>query len=118
MAATLVVIPHVVSGTERGGEDLYLIFRCTEESAEFEVSPEDGSVNWELEQDDETGETVGLYCQTEHYEHSWKGTPSDLLEIAFGLGLLDKSTWKWCGDSFEEPKLEWKHMFFVGGNAD
>ncbi len=118
MVAKLVVKPKVVVGEERGGEDLYLSFECTEDGTEFEVEPEDGDLYWELDQDDETGETVGLSCKTEQYEFSWSGTLDDVLKIALDLGLGDKSTWDWCGKAPESPKLCWKCLFHVDGNAD
>jgi len=116
--ATLTVTPHVVSGTNKGGEDLFLCFECTEDASTHEVTPEDGNVSWDLEFDDEGEKVVKLSCITDHYEHEWEGTPDDLYALAATNGLLDKTKWQWYGPADQEPKQRWKHQHYVAGNAD
>ncbi len=123
----LVVSPRLEQGVERGGEDLYLEIECVGEATEFEqlgentefvVEPENGDIDWELELDDETGEVVNFSCESYRHGFSWSGTKDDVRELALGLGLLDKSTWSWCGKALEPPKFRWKDLSFVDGNAD
>jgi len=116
--ATLKVTPHVVCGTDKGGEDLYLCFECTEQGDTHEVTPEDGNVSWQLEFDDEGEKVVSLRCVTDYYEHEWEGTPEDLLALAVENGLLDETKWQWHGPVSEEPKRRWKYQHYVTGNAD
>lgn len=108
MVAKLVMWPEVDC---ENGEDLYIHFECTGDGTEFEVVPKDGNLYWNLDQDDETGETVGLSCKTEHYGLSWSSTVADVLKLALSLGLGDRSTWEWYGAASEQPKLRWKRCF-------
>lgn len=114
--ATLTVTPHVIHGINRGGEDLFLCFECTEDANTHEVTPEDGNFSWELEFDDEGEKVVKLSCFTEY--HEWEGTPDDLYALAVANGLLDKTKWQWYGPADQEPQQRWKYQHYVDGNAD
>jgi hypothetical protein len=116
--AEITVTPHVVTGTDRGGEDLFLCFECTEDAEHHVVEPTDGNVSWDLEIDDDGEEVVSLSCTTDHYEHRWGGTPGDLYALAVQNGLLDKTKWQWYGPANQEPKQRWKYQLYVTGNAE
>jgi hypothetical protein len=126
------VKPEVVAGTERGGEDLFLVFSCysfdtepleleVEEGQACSLSDDADSLDDE-DYDEETGEpdpekVTYTYC-TDCYEIDWSGTLSDLRELAVKHGVHDESKWSWYGSCSEEPKKRFHVEFYVDGNAE
>lgn len=118
--ATVTVKPRVVAGTDKGGEDLFLDFECTEKDGEFEVVFEDGAeCSWEFEVDEDDEEkVVSARCTSGYYEFEWEGTPEDALALALAAGVDKDSNWEWFGSVSEEPKKRWCLEHFADGNAD
>ncbi len=127
MGVRATVEPKVVAGTERGGEDLFLLFTAYEDNKVEGVLLElkDGDdLDWyyeeeneeESEEDEHKGKVYS--CTTVQYEFTWEGTHQDLLELYKEQGGDDTTTWNWYGPVSEPPKKRFYLEHFVDGNAD
>ena len=111
------VEPKTVCGTDRGGEDLFLVFTASgEPSDHFTVEPVDGDPSWHCEGDDD--DPGVLWCRTGHYEFKWEGTLEDLHQLAEDAGVTCPDEWEWCGPVTSPPQRRWCYEHFVGGNAE
>lgn len=136
--AKLRVTPVVLAGLNRGGENLFLDFKCTVEGetvpTEFDVlldvddDHEGLSVELEDEEDeeDEEGETEytdenpyrgKVKYHTNHYEFEWEGTSADALAL-LGDKLKNNRLWQFCHHPGETPRLQFKYRHYVAGNAE
>ena len=114
------VTPQVVSGTNKGGEDLFLDFEAIGEPSDtFTVEPTSGDPSWNCDgEGDEDDPTNVWSCCTEHYEFKWSGTLADLHKLAVEAGVTDSAEWEWCGKVGGPPERRFRHEHFVAGNAD
>ena len=110
------VTPKTVGGTNRGGEDLFLVFEATGEiSDSFTVEPLPGDPDWDCD-DELDPEAVWSVC-TAHYEFEWSGTLKDLAKIVAG-DVTSPRAWEWCGSTSQQPQKRFRCEHFVAGNAD
>jgi len=111
------VTPKVVGGTDKGGEDLYLVFTATGEvSDDFVVEPLPGDPDWDC--DDEDDPEAVWSCCTGHCEFEWSGTLKDLAEVAQAAGATRADSWEWYGPANQQPQKRFRYEHFVAGNAD
>lgn len=128
MGIKATVEPHVVAGTDRGGEDLYLLFSAHEddtvEGVLLELEDGDEVWNWEYEDEeaeedcDDEHEGKVYFCTTSQYKFKWEGTHKDLLKLFVENGGTDTNCWSWYGPVSEPPKKRFILKFYVDGNAE
>ena len=116
------VTPKVVGGTNRGGEDLFLVFEATGEvSDSFVVEPLPGDPDWDC--DDELDPEAVWSVRTAHYGFEWSGTLKDLAAIVAG-DVTNPRSWEWWatyrerGSTSQQPQKRFRCEHFVAGNAD
>jgi hypothetical protein len=127
--ATVTVTPTVTAGKDRGGEDLELVFVAEVEGTEIPTSFDDFEVEFEVDQDgwhvvnetdvddsDLAKPDYVLHVKSDHYEHEWKGTRQDALDLA-GWLLVEKN-WHFCHRPGEPERLRSKYRHYVDGNAE
>lgn len=119
------VTPRVVSGTDRGGEDLFLDFAADEfDTGPLQVELGDGDPSWDFADDydeDEDGNPTPestVSCCTGHYEFEWKGTFAQLVALVRETGVTSEQNWRWTGPASSPPVKVFRHEHFVAGNAD
>lgn len=117
------VAAKTVAGTDRGGEDLYLVFEATEcDGTAPVVDLVDGDPSWfrdeEDEEEDEESPLSRWECRTDHYEFEWRGSLQDLADLAVELGVQDPEKWEWSGPASGPPQKRFRVLHFVDGNAD
>lgn len=119
------VTPRVVSGTDRGGENLFLVFAAEGEISDtFTVELGEGVPDWEVGEnydEDEDGNPTPeseLSCCTGHYEFEWKGTLKQLAQLAVEAGCQNEANWQWCGPVSGPPVKRFRHEHYVCGNAE
>ena len=114
MGIKATVKPYGVTGTHRGGEDLFLVFDAVESDTVEGVSlkPENDLLKWNR---DEAG---NYWCKTNHCEHKWIGTLQDLLDLFVKVGGSDRTRWSWYGNVSQPPKKRFTYEYFVKGDAD
>ena len=109
------VTPKVVGGTNRGGEDLFLVFEATADGCDaLTVEPRPGDPDWDC--DDELDPEAVWSVRTGHYEFEWSGTLEDLAEVA--RQLIATGSWEWYGSTSQQPQKHFRCEHFVAGNAD
>lgn len=140
------VKPHVVAGTDRGGEDLFLVFfhECdgseiptTEPRLEFELYDSgatitDGDREIDVIQPHVTlrpGAQEADVIQTRlgagelsiRYStecgFTWCGKVEDALAIIAHM-VRDSAYWHFCHSPGEPERLRFEHTYFVDGNAE
>jgi hypothetical protein len=116
--AVVNVVPEVVAGLDKGGEDLYLAFTCEVGS---DVPPTNFRCKLDLTKGD--GYSVRAHANgevryhTDFYELEWCGTDETAFELVKDK-LADKKNWAFCHKPGEEPRLRFYHRHYVDGNAD
>ena len=113
------VKPEVVAGTDKGGEDLFLVFEATGDVSDtFSVEPLPGDPDWGYDGDgDEDDPKATWSVCSGYYEFKWSGTLEDLAEIARQAGVTCADSWEWDGSCLQEPGKRFHCRHFVGGNA-
>ena len=116
----ITVKPRVVSGTGKGGEDLFLDFEATGAPSDtFTVDPVDGDPSWDCEGDGDEDDPANVWsCRTDAYEFQWKGTLADLHKLAIEAGVADVAEWEWSGNADLDAVQRFQYQHFVAGNAD
>lgn len=120
----LTVYPKVVAGTDRGGEDLYLVFHA---QATGPLNPEylevtdleidggrHGGVGVEVLEFDEASHRIMKVRWWSSYEFEWVGTPEDL-KLLVGKYLKEETLWSRPGLRGNLCVFRYEH--FVDGNA-
>lgn len=112
-----------VAGTDRGGEDLYLVFETDttkrpnlKKPGGFVVNmSEVGNVGCNGRALEDNSDIIRkIRYTTYHNEFKWEGTEDDLIEIVASK-LKDKQYWS---RPFDGKKFSFKYEHFVHGNAD
>jgi hypothetical protein len=114
------VTPKVEAGTDRGGEDLFLVFETVGDYNDtFTVETRPGDPSWDCNGNGNEDDPYALWsCYTEHYEFSWEGTLLDLHALAVKVGVTNGNDWEWYGPVNEPPKRRFQFEHFVAGNAE
>ena len=115
------VEPLVVAGTERGGEDLSLVFRAESDSRpnlatitldDIEIALE-GDM-WQFREEDATPGDPEVWLRTDHYEIEWEGSREDLKHMVLGW-IRSKMYWS---SNFDGDLFSFKYEEFIDGNAE
>ena len=108
--------PEVVAGTDKGGEDLFLLFTLyldhqPDLTEPLTVVP---GVGWDKEPNEDDKVQSEFSVETSAYNFKWAGNAEDLVKLVQSA-FKNEANWT---RSFDGSKYNFKWRYFVDGNAD